>query len=219
MPYLPHWRLVTRFDLGGSTAKEQASCTLNFRGSTLEVLDSQYQDVVNHCFTAWRTWTTNSNARVSTSTKLASCTLYQINADGRINRDPLHAVGTPATGTTDTQVHPWQCSIVLTLVAGVRGKGKFGRIYLPPQGYGLSSDGIVDSGALGPMFTATQTLMSSLSDAPGLDLGWGLVVAGQTGTEGTLREVTELRMGRVADTQRRRRRSLDEAYLTAPFTA
>lgn len=218
MPYIPHWKVVARFDLGGSTAKEQASCSLSFRGSGLDAIEGD-QFLADDCFDDWRTWITTPAARVSPYVKLVRVTMYAVGIDGRITKDPVEAAGVPASGTADQYLHPWQCSVVQTLVAGTRGKGRFGRIYLPPQSYAITSDGLIDNGLATTMFATNNALLTALSDKPGLDAGWGLVVAGSTGPAGTLRDVTEVRMGKVADTQRRRRRSLDEAYLTAVFNA
>jgi hypothetical protein len=143
--------------------------------------------------------------------------LYSVDSTGHIDRDPATSTGAAVSGTSATNGHPWQCSMVMTLVAGARGKGRFGRIYLPPQGFTILSDGTVTLVQRDAMFASTKTLLENLSNAPGPDSGFGLVVAGRTGG-GTLRDVTEVRMGAVCDTQRRRRRSLGENYAVGSFT-
>lgn len=217
MPYVPHWRMTTHFNLGFSgTPKEEATCTLNFNpGAALAWTAAQ--DIANDAFADWATWVGDSGARVSSSVELDVLKMYSIDASGHMDEDPITAVGTPVSGTSSTSLHPWQCSVVMTLVSGLTGKGRFGRIYLPPQSYTVTQDGLIDPTQHGTMFTATKTLLEGLSNLPGLDVGWRLAIAGRTGT-GTLRDVSQVRMGRVADTQRRRRRSLDEAYVTGAFS-
>lgn len=218
MPYLPHWRMTTHFDLGPfGTPKEEATCTLNF-DPDLTVWGGGAQAIADDSYADWATFMGDSAARVCSSVRLTGLKLYSIDASGHIDQDPVIADGDPVPGVASTGFHPWQVTNVVTLVAGVRGKGRFGRIYLPPQGFTVGADGLIDNAHRAEMWGAVQTLLGSLSNRPGLDTGFALCVAGKTGS-GTLRPVTELRMGRVADTQRRRRRSLDEAYVTAAFSA
>lgn len=222
MPYIPHVRITTRFSLGEEGApKEQASCTLNFNpGASATSSASVRQQLVNDAFDDWAAWIGTTGSRVSASVKLDECRLYVIGTDGHITEDPAVSEGSPVRGIigTGTDTHPWQVSVVLTLVAGVRGLGRFGRIYLPPMSFTMKPDGTINDGHFGQMFESAQSLMAALSDKPLIDAGWGLRVAGRTGS-GTLREVTELRMGHVADTQRRRRRSLAEGYSKVDFDA
>jgi hypothetical protein len=218
MPYLPHWRATTHFSLGpAGTPKEEATCTLNFSPGVLDTWSSSAQSVANDMFTDWSAWMVATDSKVSNHVRLDGLKLYSVGTNGRIDEDPVEAeVAAPVAGYVNAGTHPWQVSMVMTLVAGTRGKGRFGRIYLPPQGFSIDNSGLVSSSELSGMFNTTKTLLTALSNRPGLDTDFKLVVAGRTGT-GTLRPVTQVKMGRVADTQRRRRRSLDEAYLVGDF--
>lgn len=218
MAFLPHWRMTAHFTLGQiGTPVEEATCTLNFDPGPVVDFGASAQGIADDSYEDWATFVTSSDARVSNATMLDGLKLYSIDAGGHIDEDPVIAEGATARGATSSGRHPYQITNVVTLVAGVRGKGRFGRIYLPPQGFDVGAEGLIDNTQLGTMFSAVQTLLTSLSNRPGLDAGWHLAVAGRTGS-GTLREVDTLKMGRVADTQRRRRRSLDESYATAAFT-
>lgn len=218
MTYLPHLRLATKFNLGPSTTpKETASCTLAFGfPSGVSVTDAQALDLANDCFDDWSAFVTNADNQVSQDVRLVESIIYKIGSDGHITADPAHSTHDAVSGTGTTNKHPWQVTNVVTLVAGTRGKGRFGRIYLPPQCFTMTNDGLVLDGALTVMLTGIKTLLTDLSDKPGIDVGFSLRVAGQTGG-GTLREVDSIRLGRVADTQRRRRRSLAEAYHSTDF--
>lgn len=219
MPFVEHTRISARFALGASSApKEQASCTLAFTTYTPGTDDPFKLQMANDAFDDWSAWLTDPDSQVPSSVKLTECVLYEVGTDGRITADPVRSTHDAVSGSySPSSSHPWQCSMVVTLVAGARGKGRFGRIYLPPQIYPLTADGLVESSRHTAMFTSAKTLLTNLSEKPGLDLGWGLRIAGRTGT-GTLRPVTEVRLGKVADTQRRRRRSLDEAYAVSAFS-
>lgn len=218
MAYIPHWRITAHFLLGfDGTPVEEATCTLNFfKGARIWATDSQ--DIVNDAFADWAGFVQDGGGRVSDAVELDGVKMYSVDATGHIDEDPAIAEGTPVRGGFGTNRHPYQCTNVITLVAGARGKGRFGRIYLPPQAFDVGADGLISTTHHASMFTAAQTLLANLSNLAGVDTGWSLAVAGRTGT-GTLRTVDTLRMGRVCDTQRRRRRSLDEAYSSAEFTA
>lgn len=221
MTYIPHVRITARFALGPATSpRETASCTLAFAPTTVPWVEAGRQAVVNDAFDDWSSWVLDAGgSRCLQDVALTECRLYMIGADGRMTADVAVSEQEPVRGTVSRDGgHPWQVSNVVTLVAGSRGKGRFGRIYLPPQSFSMLEDGTISSGQYSNMFDAVQTLLTNLSELPGVDTGFGLVVAGQTGT-GTLREVTELRLGHVPDTQRRRRRSLDEAYASRAFSS
>jgi hypothetical protein len=175
--------------------------------------------MANDCFDDWAAWVTRSASKVVAAVTLEDVRVYNIDTEGHAVDDTVISEGTPVSGTTTQDRHPWQCSTVLTLEAGTRGQGRFGRIFLPPQGIEIKSDGLMDPSASAAAWGSAQTLLAALSNRPTIDAGWGLVVAGRTGTSGTLREVTRIRMGRVMDTQRRRRRSLKEQYYTSVFSA
>lgn len=218
MPYLPHVRLTARFNLGASaTPVEQASCSLNFHDVGVPLTAGNWQLVCNDAFDDWAAWVQRSTSKVMQSVKLMDVRLYHIDADGHSVDDTIISAGTPVSGVMTNDQHPFQCSIVTTLEAGTRGLGRFGRIYLPPCGVGIGQDGLMDGSTVNGMFTSVKTLLSDLSNLPGIDAEWGLVVAGRTGS-GTLRPVDRVRMGKVMDTQRRRRRSLVEGYLSDAFT-
>jgi hypothetical protein len=175
-------------------------------------------ELVNDAFDDWSTWLTSPDSQVPSSVKLLETVFYEVGTDGKITADPVRSTGAPVSGSySPSSSHPWQCSVVVTLVAGARGKGRFGRIFLPPQIYPITTDGLIESSRQTAMFTSAKALLTNLSDRSGPDTGWGLKVIGRTGS-GTSRDVTEVRMGKVADTQRRRRRSLDEAYSVSSFT-
>lgn len=220
--YIPHTRISAIFEIGPMGApKETASCTLNFKtGAVLTSVELARQTLVDDAFNDWKTWIQNTDSKVCDSVWLKECRLYAIDADGHSMYDTAHSTAAAVQGSSSSATnHPWQITNVVSLVAGTRGKGRFGRIYLPPQAFQVDrTTNLIQPTDFNAMWGTAQTLLDSLSNRPSLDEGWGLVVAGKTGT-GTLRDVTEIRMGHVADTQRRRRRAIPEGYATAAFSS
>lgn len=175
-------------------------------------MDSHAEDV----FKDWAAFITTASARVSNVVRLTEVRAYSIGTDGLSGQRPIGMSSSPPVqGVSASSVHPWQCSLVLTLVAEGRGQGRLGRIYLPPQAVDLDGDGGVAPGQITGILAACKTLIESVGNKVGVDSGFGVRVVGTTqrpGQDGTIREVKSIRLGRVVDTQRRRRRSLDEQY-------
>jgi hypothetical protein len=123
-------------------------------------------------------------------------------------------VTTPVAGGS-TAIGIPQISTVVTLTTPLlRGKGSVGRMYLPPSGLRiLVADGRLDAAAAQAIANAAGTFITDLN---GL-LDGDVSVFGQTGT-GTARDVTGVRVGRVLDTQRRRRNAIPEGYTFASVT-
>lgn len=223
MAFVEHFRAVTHFALGpASTPKEKASCTLNFSKS-IDAGTAQMQTIADDMFSDWSAWVQDPSARVSSDVALTEVALYSVGTNGRIDQDPVRTSETAVRGVTGgDKRHPWQCTICVTLVAGARGPGHLGRFFLPPQVFGVTSDGLIQDSDHATIFSTTHGLLTNLSNAPGLDSGpinesFGLRVASGVGA-GSLRPVIEIRLGRVCDTQRRRRRQLEESYVSQAFT-
>lgn len=221
MPWLGHARVTARFNLGpGVSSLEQASCTLNFEPGVqnMETIGARHT-IANECFRAWASYITSSEGGFSTAVQLIECRCYDVGTDGRADGPPGISDEQPVRGTSSNGQHPFQVSNVVTLVASPGGKGRFGRIYLPPQGFSMEQDtGRMPTGTQNTLGTAAKNFLSDISNRPLLDLGWGLRIVGRTGG-GTKREVQEIKFGRVPDTQRRRRTNLAESYQTWAFSA
>jgi len=101
---------------------------------------------------------------------------------------------------------------------GKRGKG---RIYPPVMGANiLTSDGLVDSSPVSTHLDACKALIEGLSYSAtgGTDAHLRTVVTGPSTTHGlgsytSYAVINAVRVGRVMDTQRRRRRQLSENYV------
>lgn len=141
---------------------------------------------------------------------LTSIKLNEIGPNGRY-LDPSATVlhefdpGLPGVGTANL---PPQCAVAVTLrTAARRGLANTGRFYLPHVTNGPSNDGRLLAGAAQGIATSTTTFLNSLRTALGDD--FIPAVASDT-REGQVRAVTHVEVGRVVDTIRSRRSSLDE---------
>lgn len=136
------------------------------------------------------------------------------------------SAGTPNTGiATDTL--PYSLSMVLTLLTNARGKSHRGRIYLPPFGINaLAAGGKYNQAAAtdwGKGFG--NNWIHELNTTTDYDV----VVLSSRAKEGAVSTgaplapsalgVGGVKVGIVPDSQRRRRKSLDEAYTTPWGTA
>lgn len=114
---------------------------------------------------------------------------------------------------------PNQCTIAVSLTTGYkRGPAHRGRFYLPsPAVQVAAADGLCTQYEADSIAAATKTFLESIGDVPGLDTPFSqtpMVFSRKSGAPAH-RAVTGVEVGRVVDTQRRRRRSLKETYRPA----
>lgn len=123
----------------------------------------------------------------------------------RFHNNPAPIAGTQ-NGALATHF-PSQCAHVVTLTTSEpRGLAAFGRVYLPPECSILGADGRIAQAIAAPLATEVA---GWLSDINNLGFVNAVAVMSKKGL-GTTHNVTGTRVGRVVDTQRRRRRSLEE---------
>lgn len=108
--------------------------------------------------------------------------------------------------------HPPQVSYVISLrSAGTLGDANYGRMYCPPPFWLVGqSNGLASTSQATSARVAAKTMINGITaklngPVPGL----APVIMSKKGI-GTTKQVMRLGVGRVLDTQRRRRRSLDE---------
>lgn len=143
--------------------------------------------------------------------------LNLIGEDGRyVNQDTvLYEYETPVIGTAST-APPAQVAWAVTLgTAASRGLASRGRFFLPTPTVAIGADGRVsESAALARANQVAQLVADITAAVPGFSVG----VVSNVGA-GARRPVTHVEMGRVLDTMRSRRRSLDEARVVATTSA
>lgn len=221
MPYLPHLRATFKGefkDFASAEPYERWNTSLAFKyggsmatASLQGLADDLRADFSKMVGALLSTWTSN--------TYFTEVRLDSIGVDGKITRDAVFSLVDNGGSTTQyTPVLPPSCAVVATLDTKIRGRSRFGRMYLPILGTRCTAEGVISTSDQQQILNGFKTFVQDASNAPGVDDGFAAVVASGIGG-GSLNEVQEVRIGRAVDTMRSRRRSLDESYLRASVSA
>lgn len=164
---------------------------------------------------AAETFLSSLRSSISNGTRLTSAKVAPVGVDGRYIDDMeavVHDWQTPPTGNSTTGTHPPQVAVVASLTTGARrGKATHGRMYLPLTAVKIGSTNFaIAASERQPIANAVKKL---LNDSLGVisDINLDPVVMSNIG-EGTTRTVTDVAVGSIADTQRRRRNRFTEEY-------
>lgn len=107
--------------------------------------------------------------------------------------------------------YPNQCTVVMTWTTGFsRGPAHAGRVYLPLPSATIAADGRMTVDDANSIDAQGQALRNALNDAT--TNAYQIAVFSRKLGAPAHRAITGVRVGRVIDTQRRRRRSLVEEY-------
>lgn len=180
-------------------------------GWDYDALNQHYADVIS-AFHA------KPEAQISARAVLEFVKFNGIGKNGRYIEQVTHEVTFPgvAGGVGGAGPHPPNqiCMVVSLLTGFTRGPAHRGRFYLPMPAMAVGVTGMVGEGERNLLLTETQTLIAEMSDVPGADTAQspGVVVMSRKLGAPATRRVTGVAIGRVLDTQRRRRRSLPEQY-------
>jgi len=159
-------------------------------------------------------WFTDANAGFPNTTMLQGVKLAPIGVDGHYPGGEVAYIGdiTDTTGPINTNIHPAQCAMVMTLVSSAlpRGRGSLGRCYLPCPALSIASNGTV-GGYTSTAVVSFRTLLNAINAV--VDLGTAAIFAREGLKNGVVQPafftpVGFCRMDNVVDTQRRRRRSI-----------
>lgn len=199
----PHLRLVlsgTLYDVEGF------SFGLNLIGGGSAPSEVP-QAVIDAC-TAYFTAVNIDNSAV-----LRTIKLNLIGTDGRYASDSdtvVHDYPLPGIAGIGTQNPPPQIALAVSLMTNKqRGRASKGRFYLPLPTLPVGSDGMLTSANALSYAEPTAVFINDLNEAlPEFTVG----VVSDIGT-GAQSAVTGVRVGRVYDTIRSRRRSLPEAHV------
>lgn len=156
----------------------------------------------------------SANINISANAKLSSVKLNTIGTDGHyMDSSTNEAIYSDLPGAgSATPVYPNQVALAVSLLTGFsRGPAHRGRFYLPIPSLGLDINGTIAAANADAVSDATDTFISSLNSL-GSPADYEVAVfSRKLGAAGN-RKVTGNEVGRVFDTQRRRRRSLVENY-------
>lgn len=181
------------------------------------ITDTGVSDISN----AWQTFFSNASSEISNKYQYTMCKVQMLGVDGKALPDtakyysPVSAVN----GGSASQALPPQIALVATLANSLpRGLATKGRMFLPGVNALVDSTGHIGTGTTTAIATNLQTFFGAImndADTPGravlASLGNSLQLR-----PGEIRNVTQIRVGNVYDTQRRRRNALMEAYQIKP---
>lgn len=166
----------------------------------------------------------NTTGIFSTRVRCSGWRAYAIGPDGKMVGNPRieeYALS-DEIGGNGTHNNPPQIALVVGTIADNRGPARFGRFYLPGPSAEVGADLRLSTAARDSALTATVAFLNSVQgsiDVPDTTVAATMVHSSPVGT-GVEQEVQRIRIGRVYDTQRRRRTQLDEDYAEAdvPWT-
>jgi len=173
---------------------------------------------------AFATWLSDSMVATSSKCRLRELKLSPIGENGKLVPAFPYATGTPCllswtssypTGATSSTLLPLQNALVMSHRSNQIGRTGRGRVFRPGLTTpAINSHGHVDSSVQASFLAAHVALLEGLSYSS-VPIGGAHVRPIVTGSPwsqyGT---ITSVKVGSVPDTQRRRRRSLPETYLT-----
>ncbi|HMU62789.1 MAG TPA: hypothetical protein PKA66_13465, partial [Gemmatimonadales bacterium] len=175
---------------------------------------------------AIKTWFEATNTAISGAVTITDLILYAMDATGHVislDVGPAKASATPKAaldGANAGGLLPLQIAQVVSLRTNNSSKRGRGRVYLPGMTATTitTTNGTVNATFRTNMLGTFKTFLEAISiGAGGSPPVVRPVVIGSPYT--TYYQVTEIRMGNLLDTQRRRRRQIEEVYTTASITS
>jgi hypothetical protein len=162
--------------------------------------------------TAIQAFHTSPNTNISAAAKLSFVKANNVGTDGHYLEAVTEQVIVADVGGNGpaAPTHPNQIALCYSLVTGYsRGPAHRGRFYAPLPCHVIGADGLMDASGQLYAKNAGNALVTALNAiTANLQVG---VFSRKLGSPGH-RKVTGVEVGRVLDTQRRRRRSLLEQY-------
>lgn len=220
MPFSDHWRLTFGGGLGaGAAPREIWSNTLNFApfdGDHVG-LDVDTNETAQMMVESIAAWMSRGTSKIASSATLRELRLAQVDASGHVVVLPngtlaqTHLVFEAVAGGGGANIHPFQCTQVLSLLTARHGPTGKGRVYTPLPTSACDAAGQVPAADRDGVLASFRTLLLGLHGAL-QDTGhanWSTCVSS---TKGYNTPVIAVRCGRVIDTHRSRRGELLEEY-------
>jgi len=161
--------------------------------------------------TAIEAFHSRGNTLISSRAILTFVKLNLINPDGHYAEAVTHEhVSANIAGGSTVSTPPNQVCLAISLTTGVsRGPAHRGRFYMPLPAMPVQTDGRISAGDAANVQASATTLLSDLNAA---SAHYNVAVFSRKAGSAADRVVTGVAVGRVLDTQRRRRNKLAEAY-------
>lgn len=210
MPYATHLRLTMRGEVRNEGTKvEEFIYGLNLAGGG-PLLDEFNQDALNDLAADAVAFHGRPTSYIDPAAVLTEVKLARIGPDGKYTDDPFVVAVSQAGSGQSLHRHPFQVSLAVSLDTEKRGPRGRGRFYMPMPTMPVAADGTVATVLAEEVRDSAKTFIDAVNNSPGFDLtDTRVVVASSFGTNSP---VTEVRVGRVLDTIRTRRRQLSEKY-------
>lgn len=173
----------------------------------------------------WETFYENANVGINSAFKCTGIKAAIILATGAtdIANVETYAYPAPLAGGAGGNPYPPQVALVAQLAAASPiGLGAKGRMYLPGIAHGLPASSLIPTAACVNVANALRTFLDgceTAANSPGVVINASKGRPGVPFTAPVNRRVTQVRVGNVFDTQRRRRNGLTETYSTAALAA
>lgn len=173
----------------------------------------------------WTTFFTTAGVGINSMWKTSGIKAAIILADGKtdIANVETYSYGSPIAGGAAGNAFPPQVALVAQLAAASPiGLGAKGRMYLPGVSLNIQPEGGLSSAQTTTIANALRTFLDGCETAassPGYVINASKGRVGVPFTAPVNRRVTQVRVGSIYDTQRRRRNGLSEVYSTAALAA
>lgn len=196
-----------------------------FMGNTDSDADGMDQGALEAIAGHWATFFNDADTGIGWAWHATGVKAALINTDGSTDLDSVEYFYYPAAYAGGLQVtgFPAQIATVATLVAGTaKGLGHLGRMYLPGICHPISGSGKMPDANAQNVSLNLQAFFDAVNlefNIPGMAINASKGRTTPTVVAGVNRTLTELRVGTVYDTQRRRRNQLQEAYSTRAITS
>jgi len=170
--------------------------------------------------TLWATYFSSVSAQIANDYLTTQVKMAQLNTDGTtmVDNTVFSTYTTPPAGNYAATQYPPQLALAATLKSSLaRGFAAKGRMYLPGVTHAVDSTGKISTATTGAHATVLKTFFDGVNTQLGIR---GQVInasfgrGGASPVVGVNKEVTQIMVGNVFDTQRRRRNALTETYST-----
>jgi hypothetical protein len=168
-----------------------------------------------------KAWFTDPNMHFSSDVRLDWVKAAWIKTDGEYATDArvVSVVWPSGGGGGGSLLQPLQSSMVVSLASGsTLGRANHGRLYLPTMSLGRQQNSAaVPDAARNEIGIRTGTLLKDIEgEVSQIEKAFELSILSKVGV-GTTKKVTEIKVGGVQDTQRRRRNRADEIYSSVSY--
>lgn len=220
---MAHAQKVARITINGTMFGGLEHWSTGFyMGATGADATAPTEEFLGIAAAAWKTFFQNSTSWISGQYQVTGVRGALLDTAGKTIPGSIanYFEPTPYSGGAGPSAMPPQCALVATLVTATpRGLGSKGRMYLPGICATVNSSGHIASADANNIAINLRTFFAALN---GTVERPGTLITASKGSKpplvgpGVNRVVTNIKVGNVYDTQRRRRNELVEVYSTSP---